>query len=293
MSTEQYEEIPWAQLLADDQERRRRTRWIAVAALVVVVVGVLAVAAVLRPSAPDPIDAAPSWPTPTASTTPTSTTPSSTTSIADGAMVISEAALRATTTSVLTDEIVKLRAETFVADYFTVDGDPAIVEELEASLASGVDLPQLPHDDPQRPAHLLSFVERADAYSWYRIAEDRWIVGVAFRTLYTTDGATWTRSPVHAVAVGVVLDAAGGSGIVDLPMPIVEPLQRTTARIDPYTGSPTGPAAAVALDYARLVDDGATIAELSGTDERWRAVVEVTDRSGLTWPLAIRSDLLP
>ncbi len=290
MSSEQYEEIPWAQLLADDQQRRRRTRWITVAVLTIL--ALLAVAAIRRSAAPEPAAAMPA-PASTSAPSSTTSTTGTTTSLANTGMVVSEAALRATTTSVLVDEIVKLRAETFVADYFTVDGDPAVVAELEASLAAGVDLPQLPHDDPQRPAERMSFVERADAYSWYQIADDRWIVGVAFRTLYTTDGTTWTRSPVHAVAVGVVLDGAGGSGIVDLPMPIVEPLQRTTAQVEPYAGSPTGPASAVALDYARLVDADATIAELSGSDERWRAVVEITDRSGLTWPLSIRSDLLP
>jgi len=284
MTDEEYEEIPWERLLAD--ERRRRSLLPVAIIAGIVVLAAVGWFALHRPPSPPVSTAAPPTLPPSVPST-TSTLPPTTTTTS--ALLLGERDLRSSGADI-DAALVALRAETFVADFFTVDGDEGAISRLHDAFAPGLALPALPHEQPDTGGS--TYVEWVHAYQVLPVDAGRWVAAVAFRTVFRS-GDTWRRAPLRAVLVSLVLDGSGGTGVTDLPMPIPTPLQPTTLTVAIPDGDPPSGAADIALAYARSFSATADVITIAGTSQGWRAVVGVDGRSGIRWPMAIRSDLLP
>ena len=171
MEREEREEIPWSSLVAPEDEGLDR-KWYAVA--LVAAVGVLGFAGLRFVT-----DGGPGEPPPALAAPVTSSTVSTTTQ-APAAMVVSESSLTAPPSQDRALEVIA-RAEWFVTDFFTQDGEhateqslaQAVVSEVAASLA---DL-RASHEGPS------TFVEWARTV---RVTEEQagmYAAVVAYRTI--------------------------------------------------------------------------------------------------------------
>jgi hypothetical protein len=179
-----------------------------------------------------------------------------------------------------------MRAEWFVADYFTVDGDPGAAAVLRAALGNA-EL-ALPHDTP----HATSYVEWARAF---RVESDRpgsYRVAVAFRAMGSGTDGGFTRGPVTAVTVDLDVDPDGVVTLRDLPAPAALP---ATGEAGPRPVAATAPPEVVtaAADLAARLGADPELVE-AGQDERgWRIVMAVTGPGDLRWPIVVRPETGP
>jgi hypothetical protein len=174
------------------------------------------------------------------------------------------------------------RAEWFVTDFFTVDGDGVAVEGVRGALPAGFEV-VLPHE----VGGGTSYVEWARALRVVPEAPGRYRVTVAYRALAGATGEPLRRSPVVAVDVEVAVDSGGATAVVDLPQPAAIDTATAEAAI-PAEAEPPAEVAAAAIELARRVGDDPQV-EGAGLDAvGWRVVVSVTDGSGLRWPLVVR-----
>lgn len=185
------------------------------------------------------------------------------------------------------EAVVRTRAEWFVTDYFTVDGDPEAAAEIERSFVEDAVVPELPHVAPDPQA--ISFVEWARAFDFEALDDDRYAVDVAFRSVHRDESGEFRRGPVHAVQVRLVV-GDGTVGVADLPIPIVAPQADGLSGWSVPSGEAGDDVVAAAADYAFLFDADPEVVEASGTMAEWRAVVTVGDGSGIRWPLTVLSD---
>ena len=204
-------------------------------------------------------------------------------------VVVSEADLMAAVPPSDAEMVARTRAEWFVTDFFTVDGDPEAAVEIRQAFVDDAVIPDLPHEAAEPGG--VSFVEWARAFRTETLERDRYAVDVAFRTVRLAEDGGYSRGPVHAVEIRVVV-ADGEAGIADLPIPIVPP------RTGGLTGwsAPSDPATedviTAAAEYAFLFDAEPEVLEANGAGDDWRAVVTIGDGSGIRWPLVIRSDAI-
>jgi hypothetical protein len=282
MDDEQFEHIPWSRLIDEQGPGWRRVASIATGIVLAVVIGIIGVRWL---NGPDHGEAAsPATTTVIATTVPDEM--SSTAATVATTMVMSEADLIAADPAPGIDIDVRARAEWFVTDFFTVDGDPEAGDEIRQAFVSDAVIPPLPHDETDPGG--VSFVEWARAYRIETIEPGRFAVDVAFRTVRLAEDGGYRRGPVHAVEI-IVVAAGSEVGIADLPNPIVPP------RADGLSGwsAPTDPATddvlAAAAEYAFLFDAEPEVVEANGAADDWRAVVTIGDGSGIRWPLAVRS----
>ena len=185
MDHEEREEIPWSSLVAEMESGVDRRWWIAGGVGALLVTGFLALRFVGSFGGQPDIVTPPPAVTIAAGSTSTTTSAS-----------VTEADLRSTHEP-SRERMAVVRAEWFVADYFTVDGS----DETKASVrhAMGADLGgvALPHDEPGAPH---TFVEWARAL---RVASSNGpvhTVDVAFRSIALVEGS-FVRRPVRAVRV--------------------------------------------------------------------------------------------
>lgn len=288
MEDEQYEHIPWSQLGDGNGPR-----WRPIVYGIAVVVGAIVVGVVVarwlaapghgeaaEPSTTPPSSAAPDAPPSTIAGDVAAAQP--TTSAA-----LTEADLMASIPSPKMERAVRMRAEWFVTDYFTVDGDPEAAGEIESSFVEDAVVPELPHtgSDPEA----ISFVEWARAFDVEPLDEHRYAVDVAFRSVHRDESGEFRRGPVHAVQIRLVV-GEGTVGVADLPIPIVAPHSAGLSGWSVPAGEADDEVIAAAADYAFLFDAAPEVVEASGTMDEWRAVVTVGDGSGIRWPLAVLSD---
>ena len=114
MTIEEHEEIPWSMLVEQDRHGRRRTLYLAAAAIVAVVVGFTGIRFFEgQRHGEDTAGPAPTATTAAAAVRTTTTT------------LLSEADLMAVDPTTMALAAVA-RAEWFVTDYFTVDGSPLV-----------------------------------------------------------------------------------------------------------------------------------------------------------------------
>lgn len=281
---EEFEDVPWSHLIAE--HRRSRLGFAGVVGLVVAVVAVAGwvllrdgspptppPASVAVPAAEGPSPA--SSPLPPAAPAPTTTAP----------VVLTEAELRAATPA---DAVLAAaaRAEWFVTDYFTVDGDPGAADAVAAHLLDDAPPPDLPDD-------ATSYVEWARAWAVERLDARRYAVSVVFRSLYVyPEDGEWYRSPAKAVEVIVAVADDGTSAVADLPMPVLPPDAAVSGGW-PVDGSPVGEdVVEEAVAYARLFEDDPQVVGAGRGSAGWRVVLTVGDPSGARWPVAIRGDRL-
>jgi hypothetical protein len=181
------------------------------------------------------------------------------------------------------------RAEWFVADFFTVDGDPEAADEIERAFVDDAVLPTLPHEQTEPTS--LSHVEWARAFRTEEFDDGLFVVDVAFRTVHLDDDGGYGRGPVRAVRVRLVA-RDGNVAVADLPMPIVAPDVAGVSGWAVPPGAAGADVEAAATDYAFLFDAEPELLEAAGTEDDWRAVVRIVDVSGIRWPLSVRSDAL-
>lgn len=282
---QEYEQIPWSHLVPVQKDRSLQ-----LALLVVVIAAALLAIVFLMRRSPAAPTAAP-VPTTTAVvdvTAPAVAEPSPApapaeapaTGAATGPQIYSEADLMAVLPPRQELEAIA-RAEWFVTDFFTVDGDGALGDSIAAALPDAVTL-------PTTDGSAISYVEWARAVSVADGRDGSYVVTVWFRTLVGDAESGFDRAPVRAVDVRLVTDAAGRLAIADLPI---------AGTIEPVGIAPQWPAAseappdvvaAGAADAALLGSDPTL--ELAGRDgEGWRLVFSIGDASGLRFPIVVRA----
>lgn len=196
METEEFEQIPWASLVAQQDEGVDKRLYLAVGIvglLVIAVFGMRLVGGGGQPVPPQDASLSPQSSEPIV--TPTSLTPPT-------SVVISEADLRAVESEAMPslDHLTEVTAEWFVTDWFTRDGSTETVRSIRTALAPTVAVASLPHDD----ATAVTFVEWAKAVESETTA-DGVAVTVAYRMIRQTDDG-FARDPVATVVVELKRD---------------------------------------------------------------------------------------
>ncbi len=283
---EEIEHIPWSALVAGAPDWRTRLLPIGAAVAVAVIAVVVGVRALTHGSSDSVVTLPPGTTVAMAGaaeeiTVDPASVPGTTVALRAPA-IYTEADLMA---APVDDEarLAVMRAEWFVADYFTVDGDPGAAAVLRTTLGD----PELvlPHDGPDA----TSYVEWARAF---RVESDRpgsYRVAVAFRAMGSAADGGFTRGPVEAVTVDLEVDPDGVVIVLDLPAPAALPATGEAGlRPVPATAPPEVVAAAADL-AARLGADPALVE--AGQDERgWRVVMAVTGPGDLRWPIVVRPE---
>jgi hypothetical protein len=294
---ERFESIPWAALLPEENGRRNRWLSIAGAVLIALVVGFVT----LRVVNSGPAETVVTLGAPTGSdgtlkhvastveaagTERTAPEPEPAAepaieSVVPESRVFSEADLLA----VAPDgglEAAVMRAEWFVVDFFTVDDD-ANGNAVRGAMGTPPTV-ALPHDLPTG----VSYVEWARAYAVESLPGSAYRVSIAFRTLSGPKGEAVVRRPVRAVAVEVAADASGATAVLDLPQalspPVVLPALPTTERCE-GGGIVSAAVESAALQIAGASGADSTVIGGAACNGGWRVAVEVTDASGMTFPM--------
>jgi hypothetical protein len=249
---EEVEHIPWSQLLEEHRAARPWAVYAAAGVIAAVAIGIVG-ARILRADGPTADLGV------TTSAT-TSTLPAPVDEVVPPSpAAYSEADLLAVY-PLAGDREAAARAEWFVTDYFTRDGEG---------------------DDPP------TSVEWARALDVEREEPDRLRVTVAFRNV-TAAGSGWERGPVRAVAVTV-----DGGAVAGLPEPAAVTPQSPDGS-SPAEGVPADlpPEVEAGLleTAARWGEEPVLVAAEPDGTGGWRGVVEVADGSGHRWRLAVASD---
>jgi hypothetical protein len=284
LDREEFETIPWSQLAPPRTPPVTRVMLVAAGVLGVVIIGVVG-SRLLRSGSPRvtvtlPPEVVAPAPSQAVLADPPPADPVEAATAAEERLY-SEADLMAVTPEEDRRAAVA-RAEWFVTDYFTVDGDAATAAAVRSALTDGLAAP-LPHD----VGGGVSYVEWARAIRVAPNGPGRYLVTVAFRVLSNGQGDSLVRAPVRAVQVRVAVDGEAATAVIDLP----EPAALDTAVVPslvPPDAEPPAEVVAAALEAARLVGGDAAV-EQAGVDETgWRIVVSVSSPSGLRWPLLVR-----
>lgn len=283
---EEYEHIPWSQLVPVQKDRSLQLAVI----VVVVIAALLAIVFLLRrPSPITPVVAATA--PPVATTGPLEAAGFEPESVAADApvplsipqpeapQIYSEADLMAALPP--TPELMAIaRAEWFVTDYFTVDGDAELADAVSGALPDVVDL-------PAAEGTTISYVEWARSVEVDTDGAGGFDVTVWFRTLYGDRDGGFVRAPVRAVMVSLVTDTAGRLAVADIPMPV--PL--VPMGIPPSWPAPDDPPAEVvaqSMETAAVLGENPTLVSAGRDEDGWRVVLSVGDASGLRFPIVVR-----
>ena len=299
---EQFESIPWASLVPQKKVGARRLVIVIAILIAGALVGVVSGAALrtdtgrsvtvtLAPKgSAEPTDSQIEEPSLTAPTSPLASSPDVsapaqevTESLPAPPRLYSEADLMA----VMPEEEMRaavMRAEWFVTDFFTVDGDVSAVSDVLGALPTGRAALPLPHESGAG----LSYVEWARAYLVEPLGPARYRVAVAFRTRTGPAPGELVRSPVRAVTVDIQVGADGATRVADYPAPVEPPpaLDVEVAVVPEMEASQDILAGALVVASSVGTEPSILLAGLDA--DGWRVIVLVGDRSGLRWPLAVR-----
>ncbi|NND01206.1 MAG: hypothetical protein HKN91_00325 [Acidimicrobiia bacterium] len=277
-----YEQIPWSHLVPPQKDRSLQLAAIAVAAIAVS----MAIVFLMRrgPSLAPIVastTAAPSVVEAPLLDVPVVVSPASTTTLPAGPRIYSEADLMAVLPPPESDHRLEAiaRAEWFVTDYFTVDGDTSLADGVHAVLPDVVDL-------PTTDGSAISYVEWARAVEVFDHRDGSFDVTVWFRTLVGDVEDGFSRTAVRAVDVKLVTDERGKLALADVPVAAsVE-----TAGVGASWPANSEPSADTLEEAQRLAQAFGTDTQLQSagqTSEGWRFVFSVGDASGLRFPIAI------
>ncbi len=192
MESEEFEQIPWANLVAKPADGIDKRIYLAagiVGVLVMALLGMRLLSGSPQPVAPQAVIAEAPPVTIIESTPPTS-------------MVIAEADLRAQEpqTAHANDRLVEVTAEWFVTDWFTRDGSDETVRSIKASISPGLALGAIPHETQDQP---VTFVEWAKTIETQVMPNGETKVTVAYRAIRET-AEGFVRDPVVTVILSVV-----------------------------------------------------------------------------------------
>lgn len=212
MDSEEFEQIPWSSLVAEQDTGVDRKVYLAIGVVGVLMAMVFG-ARLFGTSSSQPT------PPPTVVSQPIVEIQETTSTVG---VVVSEADLMSGAPEDLligNDLEVITIAEWFVTDYFTTDGSPETIRTVRAMLSPEAGPLELPHDaDPAPPT---TYVEWARATDVRAVAEDELSVDVVFRTI-TDSGEGFERDAVRAVTV-TLLVTPGSAGIAGPPIEIAVP----------------------------------------------------------------------
>lgn len=275
---EELEQIPWSALAARTPNPMLRIGWIVAAVLAAAVIGVLVARSLLSGDEGTQVR----LPAALAATT---TQPGE--GLEAGADVVptvpapdlySEADLMAVAPEAEA-MLAAMRAEWFVRDYFTVDGDQALADRMTELVGSV----SLPHAGTTG----ASYVEWARAFAVDSAAPGRYAVSVAYRTLASSGDGGFSRNPARAVAVTIAVGTDGAMTIVDLPAPAELPATLPIEDQGAEAATPPDEVVAAALESAGAVGPDPAVLTATHDASGWRVVIAVGDPSGLRWPLAV------
>lgn len=284
-----YEQIPWSHLVPVQKDRT----FLLAAGVVAVIAVVLAAILLTRRSAPPvPIVAQPvstsiaEEPTPGLADITTTVPPlaqePATAPPAEAHRVYSEADLMAVLPPPSPDHrlMAIARAEWFVTDYFTVDGDASLADGVVEALPDVVAL-------PETDGSAISYVEWARAVDVVDHLDGTLDVTVWFRTLVGAVDGGFSRTDVRAVEVRLVVDAQGRLAVADVPALVaVEPVG--VAPDWPAASVPPPDVVAAAMSDAERFGPGAELQSAGLLDSGWRLVFSIGDASGLRFPVIVR-----
>ncbi len=267
---EVYEHIPWAELAVPAREKKTWVVYVVAGAILAASLGTLAARSVVRSTASPSLATVPTVPEPVAVTLPPPSTQEEALTEADllaiapGQSEISAAA----------------RAEWFVTDYFSTGGDPAASRAVLEALPEGSGLPA-PTGSVSNSYVAWVATTRIEA-----LGRQRFRSTVLFRVLVSGEDGEYVRLPVRAVDVVVEVDPAGGTRVMDLPMPVEVPAGPVSESWGEAADVPDGVRAA-ALRRADSWGDEPAFIEGSHREGGWRVVVSVVDGAGVRWPLTL------
>jgi len=207
MESEEFEQIPWANLVAEQDDGIDRRIYLAVGVVGLLVIAVFGMRLLGGGSQPVPPQSAALVPPPTsaAAVEPATAPPTS--------MVIAESDLRVEEPSIVKppDRLTEVTAEWFVTDWFTRDGSEETIRSIKAAISPTVILDAIPHEMEGEPA---TFVE------WARTIEteatpDGFDITVAYRAIRETEGG-FVRDPVRTVVISLQKD---GSAVLVSALP--------------------------------------------------------------------------
>jgi len=268
---EVYEHVPWAELAALPKEQRPWVVYLAAGAIAAASLGALAARSIGRTPEPLPDVAPIAVSVPVATTLPPA---------GPEAELLTEADLLAVTPG--GDDVnAAARAEWFVTDYFSTAGDPGTHQQVLDALPEGSRVPTA------TGTGFTSYVEWVATSRIEPIGRDRFECTVLFRMLVSNNEENYVRLPVQAVDVVVEVDGAGGTRVLDLPMPVGVPAGPPSPTwADPVEDVPDVIRKA-ALDLAQAWGAEPSVIEGSEREGGWRVVVSVADAAGGRWPLAL------
>jgi hypothetical protein len=272
---EEFERIPWAELLPSSGGPGRLV-YLAAAVIGAVVLGVI-----LAKAWPD--SGAPAAPSSTTAE-PGPLTANTTVPLPMAPMLYSEADLMAF--PVESDELAAVaRAEWFVTDFFTVGSANGSVE-VRSALPAQAAVPDLPQDG----SGVAAVVDWARAFRVDAADDGLFEVLVAYRVRVPLEEEVDRLLPVRGVAVRVLVGLDGGSAVVDLPRPVPLPV---SPEPDPWPVDVGEPPEVVVEGAAEAVAGWGTEARVvvaQRTDSGWRVVLTVADEVGNRWPVVMWID---
>lgn len=207
MESEEFEQIPWANLVARQTDGIDKRIYVAVGivgVLVIAVLGMRLLSGSSQPVVPQAVTADPPPVTMAESTPPSS-------------MVIAEADLRAEESVKIqaVDPLLEVTAEWFVTDWFTRDGSDETIRSIKAVVSPNLALAAIPHESEDEP---VTFVEWARTIETEVMPNGETAVTVAYRAIReTVEG--FVRDPVVTVVLSVVRT---GNGVTVNALPTTE-----------------------------------------------------------------------
>lgn len=193
MESEEFEQIPWANLVSEQTEGIDKRVYLAVGVIGVLVIVVFGMRLLGGGSQPTPPPQAAAPVQTTAGVAQADAAPST-------SLIIAEADLRAESPiDADQDRLAEFTAEWFVTDWFTRDGSDETIRSIKASLAPNFAPGPLPHEIEQP----TTFVEWAKAFRTETLTGGRAEIAVAYRTIKETENG-FVREPVRTVIVSLV-----------------------------------------------------------------------------------------
>ena len=283
---EEFEEIPWSQLIPDSTPAGNRTVMIAGGIVIALVVGVFGAKLLGSGSQPTVVEtfseAVPLSVEVPLETSITSESAPPTTGPAQS-VLYAEADLMASITPP-SDTVVGANyvATRFVREFFTVDGDKAARPNITALFANGVQLP-LPHGQEG----LTTYVEWTQVVR-SEINPDGLDVTVAFQMLEESAGVpeVFVRSEVLEATIALI---ATQDGYAVGALPNVSPAASPTS-IAAWEGVDSAPQAVIDAAIKKIsgfATEGAVIAQEQLSGGAWRIVLLAKRADGLSWPLQV------
>lgn len=201
MESEELEQIPWANLVAEQTDGIDKRIYMGVGVVAILVVLILGMRVFGGSGQPVPL---PMESLPAVTAVEIIPTPSP--------MVVTEADLRADEAPVpvqaSSNLLAEVTAEWFVTDWFTRDGSGETVRSIRSVLSPDLQSMDLPHNEPDAE---LVFVEWAKTVEIETISQTTVGVTIAYRSIRQTDEG-FVRNPVETVVV--ILDISDDSAMV-------------------------------------------------------------------------------